>query len=289
MESRNARAEATIALLRWYESVGVDECLSALPIDRTRAIPPEDPNPPPAPPRVAAASRPDTRPDPPPGSATPPPAARPRPTGEAVKAACDLARETRTVAELRAALDAFDGCALKRTATNTVFYDGTPEAARVMLVGEAPGAEEDRRGLPFVGPSGMLLDRMLASIGLDRAGVVISNTVFWRPPGNRSPNTTEIATCLPFLERLIELVAPEILVALGGPAAKTLLARSEGITRLRGHWSTYATAGLSHPVAATALYHPAYLLRSPGAKREAWRDLLAIRRRLNEPKEEPRP
>jgi uracil-DNA glycosylase len=162
-----------------------------------------------------------------------------------------------------------------------VFADGNPEA-RVMFVGEAPGADEDRQGLPFVGVSGQLLDRMLASIGLDRAtGFYITNIVFWRPPGNRTPTTNEIAVCLPFLERHIELVAPKVLVCLGGPSAKTLLGRAEGITRLRGQWHSYASPRMAAPIDAMAVFHPAYLLRSPAHKREAWRDLLEIRDRLN--------
>ncbi|WP_252508649.1 uracil-DNA glycosylase family protein [Magnetospira sp. QH-2] len=252
--------------MRWYLAMGVDETVSDLPLDRFAAPPPVE-----APNTVSAPSAPTAE--------SPPAQIR---NGESVKAAVEVARAAKTVDELRAALDSFEGCALRKTATNTVFFDGDPANARVMLVGEAPGAEEDRRGLPFVGPSGQLLDKMLGAIGLDRADVVISNTVFWRPPGNRSPNTTEIGACLPFLERLIEMVDPKILVALGGPAAKTLLAKTQGITRLRGKWDSYSTPGLARPVEAVALYHPAYLLRSPGAKRDAWKDLLSIRDHLHQ-------
>ena len=156
-----------------------------------------------------------------------------------------------------------------------------------MFIGEAPGADEDRQGKPFVGVSGQLLDRMVASIGLDRSGLdgdsfYITNIVFWRPPGNRNPTTNEIAACLPFLERHIELADPEIIVPLGGPAAKTLLGRKEGITRLRGAWATYATANMPRPVDVMPFFHPAYLLRSPNHKREAWADLRAVKRKLNE-------
>ena len=185
-----------------------------------------------------------------------------------------------TVEELRRALEGFDGCGLKKTATNLVLGDGNPQA-RVILIGEAPGAEEDRQGLPFVGASGRLLDRMLGSIGLDRTQVYISNTVFWRPPGNRNPTTMEMAICMPFVERLIELVDPEILVALGGAAAKVLLAQTVGIGKLRGRWFAYSTPRLPRPVEATAVFHPAYLLRSATHKGEAWRDLLEIKRKLN--------
>ncbi|HJN24130.1 MAG TPA: uracil-DNA glycosylase, partial [Rhodospirillales bacterium] len=175
----------------------------------------------------------------------------------------------------------YDGCALKKTATNLVFGDGNPKA-KIVLIGEGPGAEEDRQGLPFVGPSGQLLDKMLTSIGLDREQVFISNTVFWRPPGNRTPTTAETALCMPFIERLMELIDPEILITLGGPAAKVMLAETAGVGRLRGKWYTYSTPKLPRPVQATALFHPAYLLRSPAHKREAWRDLLMIRDKLDE-------
>ncbi len=190
-----------------------------------------------------------------------------------------LAAQAATLGELEAALEAFEGCALKQTATNLVFGDGNPEA-RVMFVGEAPGADEDRQGLPFVGVSGQLLDRMVACIGLDRGSFYITNVVYWRPPGNRHPTAAEVAACQPFIERQIELVAPEILVFLGGAAAKTLLGRSEGVMKLRGRWFKYASPGLTAPVAAIATLHPAYLLRTASAKREAWRDLLAIKSRL---------
>jgi DNA polymerase len=185
------------------------------------------------------------------------------------------------LAELRDALAAFEGCPLKHTATNLVFGDGTSEA-RVMFIGEAPGAEEDRQGVPFVGASGRLLDRMLAAIGLARGDVYITNILFWRPPGNRSPTPAEVAACLPFVERHIELVNPDILVFVGGSAAKTLLGRKEGIMRLRGQWFDYATPRMVRPAPALATFHPAYLLRSPGQKREAWRDMLAIRERLDQ-------
>ncbi len=246
-------------LLRWHLDAGADEAIGERALDRYAAAR-EAGAPPSAPVRQTARL-------PAPGAA------------DALEAACDLAAAASTVEELRLALEGFDGCALKKTATNLVFGDGNPDA-RLILIGEAPGAEEDRRGLPFVGPSGWLLDAMLASIGLDRDAVFISNTVFWRPPGNRNPTTDEMATCLPFVERLVELVDPEVLVALGGAAAKTLLARNESVGRLRGRWFTYSTPRLPRPVPATAIYHPAYLLRTPAQKRAAWRDLLGIREKL---------
>jgi uracil-DNA glycosylase len=187
--------------------------------------------------------------------------------------------------ELRAAVAAFDGCALKKTATNLVFSDGDPEA-RLMLIGEAPGADEDRLGRPFVGVSGQLLDRQLAAIGFDRTNALITNVLFWRPPGNRTPTPAEIAACLPFVERMIEIVDPAVLVLVGGIAAKTMLARSEGIMKLRGRWLEFQTPRMARPVPTIATFHPAYLLRSPGQKRLAWQDMLAIKRRLVE--EEPK-
>lgn len=198
-----------------------------------------------------------------------------------VKAAVTVAAQAESIEALRTAVEGFEDCGLKHTATNTVFADGNPDA-QVMLIGEAPGAQEDRQGVPFVGPSGQLLDLMLASIGLKREEVYVTNIVFWRPPGNRNPTTTEIATCMPFVERHIELVAPKIIVPMGGPAAKTLLGRAEGITKLRGQWSSYGTPRLSAPIDIIPLYHPAYLLRSPAHKREAWRDLLEIKQRLSQ-------
>ena len=150
-----------------------------------------------------------------------------------------------------------------------------------MFVGEAPGAQEDRQGEPFVGPSGTLLNKMLASIGIERTDVLVSNTVFWRPPGNRTPTLQETAVCMPFMERLIELADPDVLVTLGGPAAKALLGETQGVGRLRGRWFTYETARMSHPIDATAMFHPAYLLRTPSQKRVAWQDLLSIQDKLS--------
>ena len=185
------------------------------------------------------------------------------------------------MAALEALIAAFEGCALKRTATNTVFADGNP-AAPVMIIGEAPGADEDRIGRPFVGRAGQLLDRMLAAIGLDRQGVTITNVVYWRPPGNRTPTTAEIASCLPFVLRHVALVGPKILVLCGGTAAGALLPQGQGITRLRGRWFDLEIPGLVDPVPTLPMFHPSFLLRAPERKREAWRDLLALRARLDE-------
>ena len=180
-----------------------------------------------------------------------------------------------SLAELEQAIRAFEGCALKATASNTVFADGNPEAD-LMLVGEAPGAEEDRRGLPFVGQSGRLLDRMLKAIGRDRSSVYITNVLPWRPPGNRTPTPAEIAACLPFALRHIALVRPKLVVAVGGVSAKALLDRPEGITRLRGRSATLDLTGLAGPLPVFATFPPAYLLRQPAQKRLAWGDWLRI-------------
>ncbi|MBL0941855.1 MAG: uracil-DNA glycosylase [Alphaproteobacteria bacterium] len=181
-----------------------------------------------------------------------------------------------TLEELRNALQAFNGCPLKNTATNLVFGEGNPNAD-VMLIGEAPGADEDRLGRPFVGLSGQLLDRMFATIGYDRTKFYITNILPWRPPGNRQPTLAETSACLPFVERHIELVNPKVIVLVGGTSAKTLLNRQDGIMRLRGKWLDYQTSRMAAPIKAYAIYHPAYLLRSPGQKRIAWQDLLALK------------
>ena len=277
--------------LIWQLEAGIDECIGDQPIDRfaqsaelkqksamaaaeTPAAPTRQPVQRAAPDRTRP-KRLDTE--------GPPPVVV-NANGAAEKAmhnAVEAAQAATNIEELRQAVENFEDCALKKTATNTVFADGNPKA-KIMFIGEAPGADEDRQGLPFVGVSGQLLDRMLASIGLDRSNFYISNIVFWRPPGNRNPTTGEIAACLPSVERHIELVDPEILVPVGGPAAKTLLGRKEGITKMRGKWFSYATPKLPRPVDTMPFLHPAYLLRSPANKREAWRDLLAIEKRLAE-------
>jgi uracil-DNA glycosylase family 4 len=200
----------------------------------------------------------------------------PRPAA-AQAAALAAAAETREA--LYAAIAGFEGCALKQTATNLVFADGNP-AARIMLVGEAPGAEEDRAGLPFVGASGQLLDRMLGSIGLDRSQVLITNILPWRPPGNRTPAEIEIATCLPFVLRHIELVAPEALLLLGATAVRAITGQTQGIRRVRGRWQALTLPGLDRPIPTLPTYHPAYLLRTPLAKKDAWLDLLNLQEKL---------
>ncbi|WP_029010000.1 uracil-DNA glycosylase [Azospirillum halopraeferens] len=269
--------------LRWHVDVGSDEAIADEPTDWTRLA---------ARPAVARApqggggpggqaGRPAAQAPAAPRRAPPPVPAPGTPLGasEAGVSARNRARAAQTLEELEAAVRAFDGCPLKATAMSTVFADGNP-AARVMLVGEAPGEDEDRQGKPFVGASGRLLDRMLACIGLDRTGVYITNILPWRPPGNRNPTAAEIAACLPFLERHVDLVRPAVVVALGGTSAKTLLNTTAGITRLRGRWHEYTPEGAGRPLPLMPMLHPAYLLRNPIAKREAWRDLLTLKERL---------
>jgi DNA polymerase len=275
--------QAAAVLLRWYLDAGVDlalaedpqnrYALTAAAQDRAR--------------EEATRARPTANESRPPSPGVPRSAPPPTPTddepisqAETLRAAAHLAAEAHSLEALRAALDAFHACALRRTATNTVFADGKPDHG-VMVIGEAPGADEDRMGLPFVGVSGKLLDAMLASIGLDRRLAYITNVVPWRPPGNRKPTGDEVALCQPFLERHVELVRPRVILAVGGLAAQSLLARSEGITRLRGQWKDYASPGLSRPVPVLATFHPAYLLRTPAQKRLAWRDMRALRARLD--------
>jgi uracil-DNA glycosylase len=271
------------AALRWLIDMGADEAIGETPVDRFAVRPvPSQPTAAPASTgrpavRPAAAAPMTARLTP----ARPMPAASPAsaPASAAVAGARALAAAANTVEELEAAVAGFDGCALKATATRLVFADGNPKA-QVMFVGEAPGADEDRQGKPFVGVSGQLLDRMLACIGLDRRSVYITNILFWRPPGNRQPTTAEIAACLPFVERHIALVAPKVLVLVGGTSAKTLLNTQEGIIKLRGRWFEFTCPGLPGSIPTIPTFHPAYLLRTPSQKRGSWRDFLAIKARL---------
>ena len=191
----------------------------------------------------------------------------------AIASAREAARTAPSLEALRALLENFDGCALKHTATRLVFCDGNPQA-RIMFVGEAPGRDEDIEGLPFVGRSGKLLDRMIAAIGLDRSKAYIANVIPWRPPGNRTPTPQETQICLPFIQRQIELVNPDVLVTLGNPSTQTLLSTREGIMKTRGKWFDYDTG--TRTIRAIATFHPAYLLRSPSYKRMSWQDLRAI-------------
>lgn len=254
-------------LLAFYLEAGVDCALAEEAINRlaepeVAALPPE-----------AVPAQP-VRPAAPP---IPLPRTEPPAPDAAIASAREAARTAPTLQALRELMERFDGCALKATATRLVFADGNA-TARVMFVGEAPGREEDIEGLPFVGRSGKLLDRMIGAIGLDRTKVYIANVVPWRPPGNRTPTPQETAICLPFIRRQIQLADPDILVCLGQPATQTLLGTREGITRTRGRWFKYDTG--SREIRALATLHPAYLLRQPLQKRLAWRDFLAVKKAL---------
>lgn len=308
--SEVTRPDELLALLAWWREAGVDVALDDTPVDwsdrgdlgpgngfvwpaRSEAIqtsadrstaapkPPE--------PMTRGQPAPETRaPSPPPPRSTAPPAApeaptrpplTPRapvamPTAAPNRAARDASGRAQSLAELEAALRNFEGCALKATAKNLCFYRGNPNG-RLMIIGEAPGREEDLEGRPFVGPAGQFLDRMLAAIGVTEADVHITNVVYWRPPGNRTPTLEEVEACRPFLSRQIELVAPHLILTLGGPAAKAMLGSTEGILRMRGKWGQI-TAGAS-TVRVMPTLHPAYLLRTPAAKRQAWRDFLAVK------------
>lgn len=201
------------------------------------------------------------------------------PDGAAVGMARETARSAKTLEELRSCLEAFNGCNLKLTAKSLVFADGQP-GARVMFIGEAPGRDEDAAGVPFIGRSGQLLNKMLSAIGLEREAVYIANVVPWRPPGDRTPTPQETEICKPFIARQIELVGPDFLVFLGAASAKSLLGVQDGIRRMRGRWMTYSAGGRDIPCLAT--YHPAYLLRSPLEKRLSWRDFLSLQAKLKE-------
>ncbi len=254
-------------LLAFYLEAGVDCALGDEPVDRLAepdsvpgAAAPRDIVPPrpmreipaamPAAPRADIALAPD----------------------EAISSAREAARTAPTLDALRALLETFDGCALKHTATRLVFADGNPQA-RVMFVGEI-------EGLPFVGRSGKLLDRMIAAIGLDRSKAYIANVIPWRPPGNRTPTPQETQICLPFIRRQIELVNPDVLVTLGNPSTQTLLSTRDGIMKTRGKWFDYDTG--TRTIRAIATFHPAYLLRSPSYKRMTWQDLRAIAKTLEQ-------
>ena len=267
-----------IEILRWYAEMGIDAVVDATPHDRfaehraaislreTRAPPSSQTPARPTLARPTVASI--------PGASSLFPDAAAASAAEAAQSARELAASAQTLEDLRAALESFDSCALRATATRLVFADGNP-AADIMAVGEAPGADEDRSGVPFVGRSGQLFDRMLKAIGLDRTQVYIANVIPWRPPGNRTPTPQEIAVCQPFITRQIELVGPRYLLCLGGSAAQTLLGTKDGILRARGRWSDYVLP--THTARAMPMLHPAYLLRQPAHKKLAWRDLLALK------------
>ena len=199
---------------------------------------------------------------------------------QAVKNAADLCQNITSMDELKHAVESFEGCSLKNTATHTVIGDGNPHA-KIMFIGEAPGAEEDMIGKAFVGRSGKLLDKMLEAINLNRDLCYICNILPWRPPGNRSPADAEIAVCLPFLKKQIELVNPDYIFALGAVAVNSLLGCAETISKLRGKWMEYETA-TGKKIKVVAGYHPAYLLRTPAQKARAWTDFLRLKKQLDE-------
>src|SRR5262245_40802050 len=293
-----ARDQAARALLAFYQEAGVDALVGETPVDRFAGDPPAEVAAPPsavARPQTAArdATPAPVRPPTAPRAATPRPVrprpprapaiaprapASPPPSPEAaVMAAREAAKNAATLDDLRAILAAFEGCALRMTATQLVFADGNPNS-RAMFVGEAPGRDEDIEGLPFVGRSGKLLDLMMAAVGLNRSCAYIANIVPWRPPGNRTPTPQESAICLPFIKRQIELANPDVLVCMGQPATQTLLGTTDGITKTRGRLFKYHTG--AREIRAIPTFHPAYLLRQPLQKRLAWRDFLAIKKAL---------
>ncbi len=275
------RARAAHELLAFYMEAGVDMAMGEAPNDYLSPTAAKTPSAdsPPSPPVPNKTGLKDWVSGGASASALIATPAQPAPLSpdSAVMAAREAARGAASLDELRTILEGFNGCALKATATQLVFADGNPKA-RVMFVGEAPGYEEDRSGLPFVGRSGKLLDRMLAAVGLDRTNVYIANIVPWRPPGNRTPTPQEAAVCLPFMLRQIELCDPDVLVCLGGPSAQTLLGVKEGILKMRGRWFIFKNG--AREIRAMPTLHPAYLLRSPIAKRLAWRDFQAIKKAL---------
>lgn len=264
---------AWVETLRWHRDAGVSEAL--VEVARNRYTEKEK-----APPvlqttQEALAPKPAPKP-----VSKPAPAAEQEPDADslAIADARSLAKTAMSLEGLRSALESFEGCELKRSARSLVFADGNPEA-RVMLIGEAPGAEEDRKGLPFVGRSGQLLDKMLAAIGLNRESAYITNILPWRPSGNRNPTPREVEMLRPFIERHVELVQPELLMLVGGVSAKSLLHTTTGILKLRGSWTQCQIGTQSLPALPT--FHPAYLLRRPGDKGLAWRDFLSLKQRLD--------
>lgn len=263
-ENRPLNDAEMLAALDWYRAAGVDLAMGESPVDRF----------------AASTAAPRARP-------APTPQAEPSAVAATVAVSLNsdpaetkaLAAGAKTLDELRAVMDAYDGCLLKKRATQLCFADGNPEA-EIMLVGEGPGEQEDIQGKPFVGRAGQLLDRMLAAIGLDRTKVYIANMVPWRPPGNRNPTPEELALCAPFLHRQVELVAPKLLVTLGNVPTQSLFETSLGITRMRGQWKTLSIN--AHTVPALPTLHPAYLLRTPASKAMAWQDMLSLKAAMAE-------
>ena len=279
LEAATTSPLTSAEILRWYAEMGVDIAIDAVPHDRfaqseaarqiaaTASLPP-----------VGESSRPPRVLPPRQNPASPPPAAASIGAQAGIASAQDIARAAPDLQSLRAALQAYEGCALRATATSLVFADGNPQA-RLMLVGEAPGADEDRQGLPFSGPDGQMLDKMLTAVGLDRTSVYIASIIPWRPPGNRKPSPQEAALCLPFIARHIELANPDILVCLGGGPATALLGVKDGIMRARGKWFDYV--GATRRIRAFVTVHPS-MLGTATHKRLAWKDWREVRKALDE-------
>lgn len=261
--------QEALAALKWQLDIGIDEALETEPVRLAEAAAPLPAIPPAADPAPSIyKSLPASAPLPVRASAAPP---IPAPS-------IDL-KHVATLADLKSAMEQIQNLGIKDTAMNLVFGEG-PLQPPVMLIGEAPGEEEDRSGRPFIGRAGQLLEKMISAVGFTRDQVYITNVLPWRPPGNRTPKVDEVATCLPFLMRHIEIVQPKLLLLLGGPSAKALLGKEESVTRMRGIWWEYHSPGLPAPLPALVTYHPAYLLRTPLAKRESWRDLRLLKKKI---------
>jgi len=263
-----------LAALNWLLEAGADEAVSEVPIDRFSA-------------RATPALAPSAQHQPRPAARPNLPLAQIKPTtlaplaSDGFGSAMEIAGGCGSLSDLKKAMERFEGSQLKKLATNTVFADGNPNGG-IMLIGEAPGYDEDKAGLPFVGRAGKLLDKMLAAAGLAER-VFITNTVFWRPPGNRTPTALEQLVCAPFLERAIALVQPRQLLLVGGASAKAMLKTEEGILSLRGRWFEWRSADGAIEIPALPTLHPAFLLRQPAAKKRAWIDLLTFTERLDRP------
>ncbi|MAF68824.1 MAG: uracil-DNA glycosylase [Micavibrio sp.] len=284
----NSDNKAALSALEWYVDNGVTDVLEEAPVDKTKAVaksaPPKTENSQSAP--SVAQTLPEAEKSAP---AQVQKSANVMGTPEAIKKATELAKAATTLDELREAIAAFDGLSVKKTAQNLVFSDGNPQA-KIMVIGEAPGADEDEQGKPFVGSSGQLLDKILGSIGLSRTAenpndaLYISNILNWRPPGNRTPTPAEMAIALPFIERHIQLVSPRILILVGNTPMKSLLDTKEGIVKMRGKWHDYETVtdiggAPEQSVIALPTFHPAYLLRNPKKKKTVWQDMIFLQKK----------
>ncbi len=288
MPENQTSPEQLRAVLQWYADMGVEDVIGAEPSDfstwanRGPVSAPQAPRKAPAPPPGLGQTQKASTPQ----RSAPAPVSgleAPMPTDEAIALAKSLAASATTLTELRSAIQEFDGCPLKPGARNTVIDDGI-DGAPLMVLGEAPGRDEDRIGKPFVGRAGQLLDKMLAAIGHSRfedemASTYISNSIFWRPPGNRTPTKAEVAICMPFVWRLIELAKPKVIILVGNTPTQALFDGAPGITRARGLWREHQTSD-GQTIPALPMFHPAFLLRQPLQKRLAWADLIAVRKKL---------